>query len=224
MTHMDYSLHMGHQHKLMHIECLPTLQYLPGATTMKKLISVFVLGLALVPLVAQAVQVSFASVSLGSDHYRYEYTIHNDGSLGTSTSLALLDLLFDPALYQESSLTNVSAATLATNWSQQFLASAPDVPAAFDLMAKGVGIPVGGQVSGFAVEFHWLGAGGPGNQPFEVYDAVTFDKLEQGMTSAVPEPETWLMLLAGTPLLVALSRRRLSSGNSGSPIQLGTRS
>jgi hypothetical protein len=182
---------------------------------MKKSISALLIGLLLAPSMACAIEVNFTTFALGSDHYRYEYTIHNDGSLGTSTSLALLDLLFDPALYQESSLTNVSTAALATDWSQQFLASGIGVPAAFDLMAKGSGIAVGGQVSGFAVEFHWLGAGGPGNQPFEVYDAVTFDKLAQGITSAVPEPETWLMLLAGTPILVALSRRRSSAGSPG---------
>lgn len=189
---------------------------------MKKSISALLVGLLLVPSMACAIQVNFTTFALGSDRYRYEYTIHNDGSLGTSTPLALLDLLFDPALYEESSLTNVSPAALATDWSQQFLASSIGVPAAFDLMATGTGIPVGSQVSGFAVEFHWLGAGIPGNQPYEVYDAVTFDKLEQGITSAVPEPETWLMLLAGTPILVALSRRRLSAGTAGRPVQSGT--
>jgi hypothetical protein len=182
---------------------------------MKKSISALLIGLSLVPSMACAIQVNFTTFALGSDHYRYEYTIHNDGSLGAGTSVALLDLLFDPALYEESSLTNVSAAALATDWGQQFLASAPGVPAAFDLMAKGAGIPVGAQVSGFAAEFHWLGTGGPGKQAFEVYDPVTFDLLEQGITSAVPEPNAWLMMLAGAPLLVVLSRRRSSPDTPG---------
>jgi hypothetical protein len=185
---------------------------------MKKLISALLLTVSLLPPMACAIQVDFTSVDLGGNRYRYDYSIHNDGSLGAGTSVAVIDLLFDPALYEESLLFNVSTPTLATDWSQQFLASAPAVPAAFDLMAKSTGIPVGEQVNGFAVEFHWLGSGTPGKQSFDVYDPVTFDLLEQGVTSAVPEPKTWLMMLAGTPLLLALGRRKSSARNTNRPL------
>jgi hypothetical protein len=167
------------------------------------------LGLSLMPFAAQAIGVDFVLSNVGDGRYRYDYTIRNDGSLGAATELALVDLLFDPAQYDESSLTNVSSPLTATDWNQQFLASAPGgVPAAFDLFAVGSGIAVGSYASGFAVEFRWLGNGRPGSQPFEVYDPQTFGLLQQGMTTPVPEPETWLMFFVGTPLLAVLGRRR----------------
>jgi hypothetical protein len=105
----------------------------------------------------------------------------------------------------------VSAPGLAGNWSLQFLGSDPGVSAAFDLSALGQGIPVGGQASGFAVQFHWLGAGSPGAQGFEVWNSA-FQLIESGMTSPVPEPEVWSMMAAG--LLLATARRLLSRQRS----------
>jgi len=175
---------------------------------MKKLRLALLIGFSLLPLMARAIQVNFTTVDLGGDRYRYDYTIVNDGSLGPSTSLGLIDLLFDPALYEEASLTNVSASALAVDWDQQFLASAPSIPAAFDLMAKGSGLPAGSQIGGFAVEFTWLGSGAPAAQPFEVYDQSSFSLLAQGVTSPVPEADAWLALLVGLPILAGRYRRR----------------
>ena len=151
--------------------------------------------------VASAVEVDFATVSLGGNNYRYDYQIRNDGSLGGATSIQLIDLLFDPALFEESTLTNVSAPSLAADWSQSFLASAPGVSAAFDLYTAGPGIAVGGQLGGSAVEFHWLGSGAPGGQAFEIYDPGSFALLGQGMTTPVPEPVTWAMMAIGATMV-----------------------
>jgi MYXO-CTERM domain-containing protein len=58
------------------------------------------------------------------------------------------------------------------------------------------GIPVGGAVSGFAVQFDWLGSGAPGAQPFDIVDPQTLQPLFSGTT--VPEPAGLLLLaLAG---------------------------
>jgi hypothetical protein len=157
---------------------------------------------------ASATAVDFAAISLGNNNYRYEYQIRNDGSLGPSTPIQLIDLLFDPALFEEATLANVSAPSLAADWTQSFLASAPGVPAAFDLYAAGSGIVVGSQLGGFAVEFHWLGSSAPGPQPFEIYDPIAFGQpLEHGITTAVPEPENWAMMAIGA-LMVGLLRRQ----------------
>jgi hypothetical protein len=175
---------------------------------MSKSVSALLVVFALLgSTVASAIEVDFATVSLGGNNYRYEYLIRNDGSLGPGTAIQLIDLSFDPALFEESTLTSVSAPSLAADWTQSFLASAPGVSAAFDLYTAGPGIAVGGQLGGFAVEFHWLGSGAPGGQAFDVYDPGSFALLGQGMTTPVPEPETWAMMAIGA-LMIGLRRRQ----------------
>jgi hypothetical protein len=130
---------------------------------------------------------------LGGSAYRYEYSVYNDGSLGAGVPIELFDVLFDPALYQESSLQIVTPDPPKSEWSEQFLASLPGVPAAYDALALTGGIPDGSTVGGFAVEFIWLGPGLPGGQPFQIYSVDRFRPLETGGT--VPEP-SFLCVLA----------------------------
>lgn len=57
----------------------------------------------------------------------------------------------------------------------------------------------------FEVAVVWRGPGEPGSQPFEVYDAA-FGILERGVTTAVPEPASGLLVALG---LGALGVRRM---------------
>ena len=73
-------------------------------------------------------------------------------------------------------------------------------------------IGMGETLSGFSVEFDWLGIGDPGNQFFEVYDGIDFDNvLESGLTGTMPVTEPGAGLLMALGLLAALvgrTRRR----------------
>jgi hypothetical protein len=160
----------------------------------------------LAPLPARAIQIQYSLTPLGGDSYRYDYTVSNDGTLPAGAPVRLLDVMFDTELYEESSLAIVTPSPLADDWDEILLASAPDVPAAYDALATGAGIPSGGSAAGFAVTFHWLGAGTPGSQPFEISDPVTFDVLESGVT--VPEPA--LGWLAASCAALLLAGRRAS--------------
>ncbi len=161
---------------------------------------------------ARAIGITAEITALGGDSYRAVYAVHNDGSLGAGVSVLLFDLLFDPTDALESSLSIVSPASVSSGWSELLLASAPSVPAAYDALALGAGIADGGTVSGFAVEFQWLGAGAPGSQAFAIYDASSFALLESGATT-VPEPPLlgYLAVLGAVGLLARSGRARRRS-------------
>lgn len=160
---------------------------------------------------AHAGLVNYQSTNLGGNAYRYDYTITNDGSI--TPEIGLFDILFDPALYDEASLLNVSNPSLDAGWSQMFLGSGIGVPAAFDVFANGSGIELGSSVAGFAVQFLWLGAGSPGAQGFEIYDPETFELLGSGTSTlrppatTVPEPTAFALMTSALAMLALLRRR-----------------
>lgn len=141
-----------------------------------------------VPVVADAITISYALESLGGANYRATYTVTNNGSLGAATSVGLFSIAFDPALYHEASLSIVTPASIRAEWNEAILASAPGVPALYDALATAGGIPVGSAVTGFAVTFSWIGPGTPGAQPFTIYNPATFAVLETGATAQSSGP------------------------------------
>jgi hypothetical protein len=145
---------------------------------------------------AHAVFIQYELVPLGGSSYRYVYSIENNGSLGAGVAISLFDVMFDPVLYDESSLNISTLAPLSNDWDQIFLTSAPGDPATYDALALAGGVADGATVGGFSVEFTWLGAGTPGNQSFAIYDPDSFNLLETGMTgnlATVPLPAAlWL--------------------------------
>jgi len=177
-------------------------------------------GLGAVPLQAQAILVDYNLAALGGTAYRYNYTVSNDGSLGAGALLQIFDILFDPVLYQETSLTIVTPDPPAADWTETIFPANPTVgefSAFYDAQALHGGISVGASVSGFAVEFEWLGGPtGPGDQPFRIYDALTFALLEEGTTqlqsppcTLCPAPGTLPLLGLGLwPLLLARRQRQ----------------
>jgi hypothetical protein len=179
--------------------------------------------------VAGTISVSYNLVSLGGNVYRYVYSITNNGSVGGGAPVQLFDVLFDTSLYREPSLQIVTPSSLQAQWSEELLASLPGVPAAYDALALRGGILAGSTVSGFSVQFTWLGSGVPGSQPFQVFDPVTFQLLQTGQTvgsSAVgaPAASTLSLILIGVGLALtgayqAKPYRRLEDRTSSSTLQ-----
>jgi hypothetical protein len=152
-----------------------------------------------------AVNVRYIVEPVGGNVYRYVYSITNSGG---SPTVQLFDILFDTSLYQESSLQIVTPAPLNSQWSQQILHSVPPiVPAAYDVFSIAGGIPAGATVTGFSVQFTYLGSGTPGAQPFQVYDATTFALLQAGTTlqgiTSIPTASTVSLSVLGLGLAIA---------------------
>ncbi len=163
-------------------------------------------------LPARAAVIDYQLVALGGSSYRYLYSVTNDGTLPGAAPITEFDLQFDPLLYDESSLTITSAAPITAGWSELLLSSAPGVPATYDALANGAGIAPGSTVSGFAVDFTWLGGGLPGSQPFDIWDPASNALIAQGTTGTtvapVPLPSTVWILACGLTGLAGLARRR----------------
>lgn len=165
---------------------------------------------------ALAINITYSLTSLGGNNYRYQYALFNNGSLGAGVAVGGFDIAFDPASYSEPSLTIVTPAALQADWSEQIIPSFPSVPALYDVLALSGGLADGATLSGFAVEFEWLGAGLPGAQSFEIFDPITFAVLETGSTVAAdgpgptpaPEPTTTALIAAALAGGGLATRRR----------------
>jgi hypothetical protein len=168
-------------------------------------------GLALIfSARSHALIIQYDLAQLSATQYQYNYTFTNDGSI--AANIELFSINFDPALYDESSLTPNASSDVTSNWDIQILSSGVFVPAALDFFALGSGLATGESFDGVSIDFEWLGVGNlPGSQSFDVFDAATFDFIGSGDTLAattpnpVSAPVTLLLLL---PSLYYCFRRR----------------
>lgn len=174
---------------------------------------------------AGAIMIEYELFDLGGSNYRYVYTVTNDGSLG-GAAVEGFQILFHGTEqlpdqnYNEASLAIVTGNPPSAAWDELILGAVPGFdPAAYDAAALGAGIGNGASVSGFAVEFEWIGAAtGPGAQEFIIYDPNTFAELEFGTTQLkpsgpgpgpTPAPAPGVLSLLGAGLLgLGWMRRR----------------
>jgi len=154
--------------------------------------------------------IQYSLVPLGGNVYRYIYSITNNGSVEDGAPIQLFDTLFDTSLYQESSLQIVTPSSLHSQWSEVLLSGVPPaIPAAYDALALQGGIAAGTTVTGFSVQFTWLGPGVPGVQPFQIYDPTSFQLVQSGQTSSsslsVPAASTLSLILLGVGLVLTVA-------------------
>lgn len=129
------------------------------------------------------ITIHYDLVHVSGNIYKYIYTITNNAPGGYGAPVRLFDILFDTSLYAENTLQIVTPSGLHSQWSEVVLASLPGSPALYDSLALQGGIPAGTSVSGFSVQFTYLGTGTPGVQPFQIFDPGTFQLLQTGQTA-----------------------------------------
>jgi hypothetical protein len=173
---------------------------------MPRLIAAWILlGAVLVPFSsARAGVIDYVLTALGGNLWRYDYTINNPvPSLGFDE----LTVYFDVGQYEL-----LSAPAAPAGWDP--IAVQPDagIPSDgfFDALNLGAPLADGASVSGFSVEFAYLGVGTPGAQRYELLDSLTLTIIGSGTTelapAAVPEPSTSMLALLGIGL-AGLGRR-----------------
>jgi hypothetical protein len=203
------------------------------AQILKTAASLVTLAAALWTGTAQAIFIEYELADLGSNKYRYEYTVTNDGTLSGVAPVEAFLIAFDESLYKETSLQHVTPGPLSTQWYEEILGSVPAISPpdySADTSTNLIqAIANGASLGKFIVEFEWIGLGLPGSQPFEIYDLDNTDPVNQpwllvesGQTQLkqadqVPEP-TVLALFGMGFLVMSMTRRRNGFGISPSTL------
>jgi hypothetical protein len=163
---------------------------------------------------AHASLIEFSVANLGANAWRYAYEITNDSLPGGINEFTIH---FDRALYSGLSVSGTPA-----GWDSLVVQPDPAIPANgfFDSLALAQPLALGSSLSGFAVDFIFLGAGTPGVQPFDIVDPATFAVLASGTTQpaqigppppngTAAEPASAVLLFTAL-LLGGLMRRKFT--------------
>jgi hypothetical protein len=157
--------------------------------------------------------ISYTATDVSGSTWDYNYTIANN------TTSTINEFTVFAALGQYSSL---SVASSPSSWSSLVAQPDPGIPADgyFDSQAISGGLLAGSTLSGFSMQFTYLGSGTPGSQLFNIVDPNTFNTLAVGYTTAAgatqaPEINSGSATSAITLLLGSLlvMRGRTASGH-----------
>lgn len=154
-----------------------------------------------------ATTINYDATNISGNTWEYSYSVSNDT---LASDIEEFSIYFDLRLYE-----NLTSATAPANWDPLALDPDPSIPddGLYDALALVSGIAPGDMLSGFSVQFDYLGSGSPGSQFFELLDPITFSILDSGFTmsaaSPVPEPESiWLMGVGLVGMLFRISKTR----------------
>lgn len=155
-----------------------------------------------VPMAGHATTVSFDVTNISGNTWEYTYTVAND-TLGFD--IEEFTIFFDVGLYE-----NLVATATPADWDPLVIQPDLGLPddGFYDALALVIGIAPGNSLSGFGVQFDFLGAGMPGSQLFQIVDPNTFDVLDEGFTTLVPLPGALWLFGSGLVGLVGVGSYR----------------
>ena len=151
---------------------------------------------------AQAASIVCSVNALGGDLWRYTYTLDNTAG---AVEFDQFTVYFD--------LPNVSALvgfTSSAGWDSLIVQPDPNLPDAgfFDALHLAGAVAPGSTVAGFSVDFSYATGQTPGAQRFELVTSATSQTVFSGITSAVPKPGSYALMLAGLGGLAWRARAR----------------
>jgi hypothetical protein len=132
---------------------------------------------------SEAAMIQYTATDSSGSTWRYDYSVTNND---LSSPVGEVTIFFGLGSY-----SNISSPGQPSTWSSVVAQPDPAIPADgfFDSATSSGGISLGATLSGFSVQFTWLGTGSPGAQMYDVVDPVSFATLESGTTvSTVPIP------------------------------------
>ena len=153
---------------------------------------------------AAAFGITFTTTSLGSDNWRYDYTLNLDAAAPAFDEFTIY--------FNGSSFASLVNPIGPPGWDA--IAVQPDlaIPAEgfFDALRLGPPSPLA-TIPGFSVTFRLLSGDSPGNQQFELLNSADLTVVASGITepgvaAPVPEPSTLLLVCSG---LAGLAARRI---------------
>ena len=164
------------------------------------------LAIGCAPLV-QAAGIQYSLTSLGSDVWRYDYTIANTGP---SLSFDEFTVFFDLP-----GVVSIDSFVVPVGWDPITIQADPGIPASgfVDAIRTAGPVPTG-SFSGFSAEFHYAPGLTPAAQMFQLLLSANFDIIVESTTTLtpviapVPEPETYALMLAGLGVVGWAARRR----------------
>lgn len=157
----------------------------------------------IVPLHAFGAGINATYKPVSGNQWVVDFTVKGDGSPTVINDFTIY--------FPDASFASLSLALSPAGWDS--LVVQPDTalhsPGFLDSLALGTGIGNGASVSGFELTFSFLGSGTPPPLRFDINDA-NFHAIYSGLTTvtAVPEPETALLMLAGLGAIVGGRLRR----------------
>jgi len=139
-----------------------------------------------------ATTISYDATNISGNTWEYSYSVSNDT---LASDIEEFSIYFDLGLYK-----NLTLASAPVGWDPIAFDTDPNLPddGLYNAFALVSGIALGDMLSGFSIQFDFLGTGVPGSQFFEILDPFTFSVLDSGNTqlasAPVPEPEMlWLI-------------------------------
>jgi hypothetical protein len=147
--------------------------------------------------------ISYTAVDLtddptGGDLWQYRYTV-----TGSFLTFAGFEIEFDGGLYDQ---LEDPATSPNSDWLVTITQPDPGLGTSgfYSATAQVDGPSLADE---FALSFIWLGKEKPGAQPFNVFDA-NFVTVESGLTTAVPEPSSLVLLLLAAVALAMFAAVR----------------
>jgi hypothetical protein len=129
------------------------------------------------PAGVHAQTISYTATDVSGSTWDYNYTITNN------TTSTINEFTIFATLGQYS---NLSVASSASSFNSVVAQPDPGIPADgyFDAQANSAGLSAGATLSGFSMQFNYLGSGTPGSQLFNIIDPNTYNTLAAGYTTA----------------------------------------